>query len=529
MRCRATPRPRASCSPAWHTLCLNHKAYRDELLAQAREVVTRYETPGLFFDIVLTPDCVCPACIETMAEMGLDPENPADRLKNDEWVNERFRSEMSAALRAEFPGPPHLLQLRPHPQAGAEALRRLYAPRDREPADRRLGLRSLPLERALRAPSSASISSATPASSTRAGASSAASSSPRRWNTRRRRWSRSAPSASSATSSIPTAPSTPTPMPRSRPPIARIAALEPFLEGGRHVPEVAILSAEYFQPVGARNNVSDDGAAQMLLELQRPFDVIDPSARFADYPLILLPDDDPRRRRARKASQATTSRNGGRILFSGASAIDADGDDTAAGGHRAHGAAHRLLPDLSARQPRASTPACRRRPLSCTASRRRLPREAPTCLPRSPRPTSIAPTGTSRRTSTRPTIPMRRRSAPAVTVFGNVAYIAYPIFDMYQAMGQPLYKYIVRGLLDRLLPDRILVDRSALGRPRQPRGSARARPARPPSALWPAAGARQARAGGRRRGAGHGNDRGHSGDRPGDGAGPAAAPADPGL
>ena len=25
-------------SPAWHTLCLNHKAYRDELLEQAREV-----------------------------------------------------------------------------------------------------------------------------------------------------------------------------------------------------------------------------------------------------------------------------------------------------------------------------------------------------------------------------------------------------------------------------------------------------------------------------------------------------------
>ena len=58
----------------------------------------------MFFDIILTPDCVCPACLATMAEQGLDPEKPADRLKNDEWVNERFRREMSAALRAEFPG-----------------------------------------------------------------------------------------------------------------------------------------------------------------------------------------------------------------------------------------------------------------------------------------------------------------------------------------------------------------------------------------------------------------------------------------
>ena len=63
-----------------------------------------YDTPGLFFDIVLTPDCVCPRCLQTMSEQGLDPQKAEDRLRNDEWVNERFRTEMSAALRAEFPG-----------------------------------------------------------------------------------------------------------------------------------------------------------------------------------------------------------------------------------------------------------------------------------------------------------------------------------------------------------------------------------------------------------------------------------------
>ena len=31
-----------------------------------------------------------------------------------------------------------------------------------------------------------------------------------------------------------------------------------------------------------------------------------------------------------------------------------------------------------------------------------------------------------------------------VTLHGNVAYVAYPIFDMYQAMGQPLYRNVVR-------------------------------------------------------------------------------------
>ena len=33
----------------------------------------RYNPPGLFFDIVLTPDCVCPACIARMEANGLDP------------------------------------------------------------------------------------------------------------------------------------------------------------------------------------------------------------------------------------------------------------------------------------------------------------------------------------------------------------------------------------------------------------------------------------------------------------------------
>jgi hypothetical protein len=40
-----------------------------------------------------------------------------------------------------------------------------------------------------------------------------------------------------------------------------------------------------------------------------------------------------------------------------------------------------------------------------------------------------------------------------VTLHDGVAYVAYPIFTIYHAMGQPLYKYLVRGLLEKLLPD----------------------------------------------------------------------------
>ena len=51
------------------------------------------------------------------------------------------------------------------------------------------------------------------------------------------------------------------------------------------------LSAEHFHPTGGRNHHSDDGAAQVLLELHRPFDVLDRSADFSKYKVLILPED----------------------------------------------------------------------------------------------------------------------------------------------------------------------------------------------------------------------------------------------
>jgi len=42
----------------------------------------------------------------------------------------------------------------------------------------------------------------------------------------------------------------------------------------------------------------------------------------------------------------------------------------------------------------------------------------------------------------------------AVMQDGNVIYFSHPIFQSYYNLGQPLYKYLVRGALNRLLPAR---------------------------------------------------------------------------
>jgi hypothetical protein len=41
----------------------------------------------------------------------------------------------------------------------------------------------------------------------------------------------------------------------------------------------------------------------------------------------------------------------------------------------------------------------------------------------------------------------------AVTATDSIGYVAYPIFSIYHAMGQPLYRHVVAGLLERLMPD----------------------------------------------------------------------------
>ena len=143
------------------------------------------------------------------------------------------------------------------------------------------------------------------------------------------------------------------------------------------------------------------------------------------------------------------------------------------------------------------------------------------------RPISTAPTSTSRSHQHTPDDPDAAPLGAAVTEHNGIAYVAFPIFRLYHAMGQPLYKYIVRGLhRPAACPSRRSTTDSAVVGPRQPHPSGRERPPRPASPLRRAAGARQARPARRRHDPRHGDDRGHPGPRPGDRERPACRVAD---
>ena len=261
-----------------------------KLLAQAREVLRAYDTPGLFFDIILTPGLRLPRLpCDDGRRWGSIRRNRRTGCKKDEWVNERFRSEMSSALQEEFPGVRifyncgHIHKQGPRRFAAYTHLEIESLPTggwgyDHFPSSARyaafLGLdymshtgkfhtswgefggfkqpQALEYETAQMVALGAKCLVGDQLHPSGA--------------INRDTYASIAPA------------------------YARIAKLEPYLEGARQVTEIAILSAEYFHPVGARNNVSDDGAVQMMLELKRR------STSSTRAPVRGLPPVDPARR-----------------------------------------------------------------------------------------------------------------------------------------------------------------------------------------------------------------------------------------
>lgn len=432
----------------WHTLCLNHKAYRDELLAMAREVASRYATPGIFFDIVLTPDCVCQECLDSMAAHGLDPEKPADRLANDEWVNEVFRTEMSAALNAEFPGLRifyncgHIHKQGPKRFAPYSHLELESLPTGG------WGYNHFPASARYAATLGLDFVAHTGKFHTSWGEFGGFKH-PDALEFEAAQMVALGSKCLVGDQLHPSGAINPDTYASIAPAYARIEKLEPYLEGAKQVSEVAILTAEYFNHAGDRNNNADDGAAQMLQELQVPFDVIDPSADFATYRVIILPDEIP-------VDAALASRfqdylaGGGKLLLSGNSALGEDGRFAVPAGIRVTGDTEfdpsylRAGPELDASMTQTPFVVYGRAKAVVAEGAQVLAEVVPPYFNRSYKHFSSH--------AHAPDDVAAASLGAGVTLHGGVAYVAYPIFAIYRAMGQPLYRYLVRGLLAKLLP-----------------------------------------------------------------------------
>lgn len=437
-------------SPAWHALCLCHEPLRRQVLDQAREVVSAYEVDGIFFDIVVANDCVCRACIDRMLGHGLDPENPRDRRANDEAVLAQFRGETSAALFAEFP------HLRVFYNAGHIAKQGVARYKDYT----HLELESLPtggwgynhLPASARYAATLGLEYTAHTGKFHAG-----------WgefggfkhpDALEYECAQMVALGSRCVVGDQLHPGgviDQDTYARIAPAYARVAKLEPFVEGAIQISEIAILSAEYMNPGTGRNHPSDDGAVQMLLESHRPFDVIDRHARFEDYRLMLLPDEIPLDDTLAHRLETYVA-GGGKLLASWRSGFNGDSGFALDFGLSVESGSTGFWP-------------------SYVAMNRDLDRR----IPVSP----VVFYDEAMRVRTRGADvfgeihpPYFNRSyrhfcshvhAPddidakplgvAASIHQGIGYVAYPIFRLYRAVGQPIYRYIVDALIDKLMPD----------------------------------------------------------------------------
>lgn len=438
----------------WHTVCLAHQGFRDYVLATAQEVARTYAPPGLFFDIVNGFDCVCPVCIANMRAAGLDPENPAHRAANDKRTLDSFRSEVSQTLWAEFP------EMRIFFNAGH------IHKRDpgRYDSYSHLEIESLPTGGWGwdHFPSNARY--AVPKGFDTLGQTG-------KFHTL---WGefggfKSAQSldyecaqmAALGTKCLigdqlhPSGAINADTYARLTPAYARIKALEPWLKGARQLSDVGILSVEHFGRHGlGRNNHADDGAAQMLLEAQIPFDILDSDADFPAYPLLILPDDIPVDATLAARLGAYLD-GGGRLIASHRSGLSPDGGVALPLGIADSGQDTDLDPTyLSAPGLAACIPDSA---VVVYAPARRVTADGGAVLAEVAAPYANRSWRAFCSHQHFPDDPAAPALGPGIVATDRTGYIAWPIFDAYKRIGQPIYKYAVLALIDRLLPQRRLV------------------------------------------------------------------------
>ena len=89
----------------WHGLCLNNDEYLNILKAETEEVMDLFRGmyDGLFFDIVEPSPCVCPVCINSMLEHGLNPNNPEDVEKHRRIVYMKYANLINSTVAAKDP------------------------------------------------------------------------------------------------------------------------------------------------------------------------------------------------------------------------------------------------------------------------------------------------------------------------------------------------------------------------------------------------------------------------------------------
>lgn len=439
----------------WHPICLNNPGYLDYLEALCEEVIHGYEPAGIFLDILLPYECVCPRCIASMQDEGLDPSNPEDRRANDRRVLMGYYQRICDAVWRMAPSV-RLFHNSGHVYKGD---------RERYTHFSHLEIESLP--------TGGWGYDHFPVSALYAGTLGMEySGMTGRFHTM---WGEfgghKRPVALEYECMLMVALGARCSIGDQMHPAGfleeeayhavgrayrAVEGAEEYLRDATQVADVAILAVESTRPPRAgsfnRDNISDDGAARVLLELHIPFAVIDSEADLSRYRLLILPDEVhlscELAERLNSYMQA-----GGRLLLTGASGMNREETEFLLPlGLEYSGEMGNYSPDYI-------------RPLSGLDPD--LP-EAPFVVYE--RPYKVRKGGGESWAESfepyfnrewdhfcshqhTPYKPEPSEEIDPVVTFPQGAYCCHPVFRAYHKSGQPLLKYLIRGILAKLYPE----------------------------------------------------------------------------
>jgi len=83
----------------WRNLCFN-TPYVDYVSEQTQEVLSLFETDGLFFDIIHQGPCCCRWCMAGMREQGIDPLSEPERRAYGIGVRDEMKRRITREIRA---------------------------------------------------------------------------------------------------------------------------------------------------------------------------------------------------------------------------------------------------------------------------------------------------------------------------------------------------------------------------------------------------------------------------------------------
>jgi len=313
--------------PGFTGLCFN-SPYLDHLLDLIREVVEQYpDCDGIFLDIIRQAQCCCGYCMQSMSELGLDPEKEDDRLELSRRVLERYYRTTTDACRSGRADMP-VFHNSGHIRRGRRDLLEHFSHLEIESLPTGgWGYDHFPVSARYCANTGLDFLGMTGKFHTTWGEFGGYK------HPNALRYECAAMMAFGAKCSVGDQLHPSGRMDESTYAIigeayAEVEAREPWCAGARNVADVGVLSSEAVNPDSGRENPADYGAARVLLESGVLFDVIDGEMSFEPYRVLLLPDDVRLDGQLRDRLEKFVA-GGGRLLLSGRSGMWRDRDEFA--------------------------------------------------------------------------------------------------------------------------------------------------------------------------------------------------------